>query len=154
MASAHKLESVPVGDAPIRNSAPREILSHLREFLRLFTDSGVDDREEVSNPLATRRGERGMKGTVHYFVHLRVHPFSGASKRGKRVCARETRMFGRRMGAEWAGATPPLVHAACPTVAWSRSSPRVCEKDTTLESNMKCMSKPRVRICNSEAVSV
>ena len=32
----------------LRNSALREILSHLRNFLRLLTDSGVDDLGHVS----------------------------------------------------------------------------------------------------------
>lgn len=154
MASAPKLAPQPLGYEPMRDNAPREILSHLRKVLQMLTDSGVDAREENSNTLAVRKGERRVEDTIHHIVHLPVHPFSGASEREKRVCARETRMFGRRMGAEWAGATPPLVHAACPTVSWSRSSPHVCEQDTILESNMKCMSQPRVHNCNSEAVRV
>ena len=154
MATAPKLASQPLGDAPMRNTAPREILSHLRKFLQLLTGSGVDDREEISNASAVRKGERCMKDTVHYFVHLPVHSVSGASEREKGNCAREATVFGRGTGAMWAGATPPLVHAACPRVAWSRSSPHVCEQGTILESNMKCMSQPRVHICNLEAVRV
>jgi len=63
-------------------------------------------------------------------------------------------VFGRGTEAMWAGATPPFVHAACPTVTWSRSSPHVCEQGRFLESNMKCMSQPRVDICNPETVKV
>jgi hypothetical protein len=55
---------------------------------------------------------------------------------------------------DWAGATPPLVRAARPSVAWSRSSPHVREQCTFLESEKKCMSQPRVHICNPEAVRV
>jgi hypothetical protein len=136
----------------MRNRTPREILSDLRKFLRLFTVSGVDVREEIPDASAVRKGERSMKETVHYIVHLPVHFVPGASEREKGSCAREAAVFGRRTGDMWAGATPPLVHAACPTVAWSRPSPHVCEEDTIVESNMKCTSQPRVQICNPEAV--
>jgi hypothetical protein len=63
-------------------------------------------------------------------------------------------VLGRGTEAMWAGATPPFVRAARPSVAWSRSSPHVCQQDTILESNMKCMSQPRVDICNPETVKV
>jgi hypothetical protein len=138
----------------MRNRTPREILSHRRKLLRLLTDSGADDRQEISKASPVRKGEQYMKYTVHYFVHLPVHSDSGASEREKGNCAREATVFGRRTGAMWAGATPPLVHAACPTVAWSRSSPHVCGEGRFVEANMKCMSQPRVRNCNSEAVRV
>jgi hypothetical protein len=132
----------------MRNRTLREILSDLRKFLRLLTVSRADDREAISKASPVRKGEQCMKDTVHYFVHLPVHSNSGVSEREKGNCAREAAVFGRRTGAMWAGATPPLVHAACPTVAWSRSSPHVCEQGTILELNMKCMSQPRVHICN------
>ena len=154
MASAPKLALKQLADEPMRNRTTLEIISHLRNFLQLVAGSSVDDHEEVSNGSTVRKGERDMKDTVHYFVHLPVHSDSGASEREKGNCAREAAEFGRRPGAMWAGATPPLVHAACPTVAWSRSSPHVCEQGRFLESNMKCMSQPRVHICNSEAVRV
>src|SRR5271168_2079311 len=109
----------------MRNPTTLEIISHLRKFLQLAAGSGVDNHEEVSNGSAVPKGERDMKDTVHYFVHLPVHSDSGAGEREKGKCAREAAVFGRRTGAMWAGATPPLVHAACPTVAWSRSSPHV-----------------------------
>jgi len=51
-----------------RNGTTREILSHPRKFLRLLTDGGVDDREEISNASAMRKGERCMKDTVHHFA--------------------------------------------------------------------------------------
>jgi hypothetical protein len=57
----------------MRNRASREILSHSRKFLRLLTRSGVDDREEISNALAKREGERCMKDTVHHFF---TYPFT------------------------------------------------------------------------------
>ena len=63
-------------------------------------------------------------------------------------------ILGAGKTSDWAGATPPFVRAARPSVAWSRSSPHVCEQGTFLESNMKCMSQPRVHICNPEAVRV
>ena len=125
MTSAPKLALQPLGDAPMRNSALREILSDLRKFLRLLTDSGVDGREEISNASAMRKGERCMKDTVHHFL---TYPFTLSLeqvKEKKGICAREATVFGRGTKAKWAGATPPLVHAACPTVAWSRSSPHV-----------------------------
>src|SRR6266581_2367822 len=52
----------------MRNRTPREILSHLRNFLRLLTDSDVADREEISNASPVRKGERCMKDTVHHFA--------------------------------------------------------------------------------------
>jgi hypothetical protein len=52
----------------MRNGTPREILFHLRKFLRLVTDSGIDDREEISNASPVRKGERFMKDTVHLFA--------------------------------------------------------------------------------------
>jgi hypothetical protein len=57
----------------MRNRPPREILSHFRKFLRLSMGSGVDDREEVSNASAVRKGERGMNDTVHHFS---TYPFT------------------------------------------------------------------------------
>ena len=57
----------------MRNRTPREILSHFRKFLRLFADSGVDDREEISNASAVRKGERSMNDTVHHFS---TYPFT------------------------------------------------------------------------------
>jgi hypothetical protein len=73
MSTPAKLASQPLWDAPTRNGTTREILSHPRNFLRLLTDSGVDDREEISNASAMRKGERCMKGTVHHFG---VAPFT------------------------------------------------------------------------------
>ena len=142
------------GMRPIRNRTTLEILSNLRKFLLPLTDGSVDDREGISNASAMRKGERCMKDTVHYFA---VFPFTLSLeqvKRKKGYCAREATVFGRGTEAMWAGATPPFVHAACPTVAWSRSSPHVCEQGRFLESNMKCMSQPRVDICNPETVRV
>lgn len=150
----HKARVAVLGDAPMRNSALREILSHLRKFLRLLTNGNVADREEISNASAMRKGERCMKDTVHHFL---TYPFTLSLeqvKEKKGICAREATAFGRGTKAMWAGATPPLVHAACPIVAWSRSSPHVREQVTIMESNMKCMSKPRVHICNPETVRV
>ena len=63
-------------------------------------------------------------------------------------------MFGRRMGAMWAGTTPPLVHAARPSVPQGRSSPHVREQGTILESEMKCMTQLRAHTCNPETVRV
>lgn len=68
----------------MRNRTTLEIISHLRKFLQLVAGSGVDDHEEVSNGSAVRTGERDMKDTVHYFVHLPVHSDSGTSKREKK----------------------------------------------------------------------
>jgi hypothetical protein len=55
---------------------------------------------------------------------------------------------------DWAGATPPFGAFSRPKTSWGRSSPHVREQGTILQSNMKCMSQPRVHICNSEAVRV
>jgi len=68
MATAAQIALQPLEDVPMRNHTTREILSHLRKFLRLLTDSGVDDREEISNASAVRKGERCMKDTVHRFA--------------------------------------------------------------------------------------
>lgn len=154
MTSAPKLALQPLRDAPVRNSALREILSDLRKFLLLLTDSGADGREEISNASAMRKGERCMKDTVHHFL---TYPFTLSLeqvKEKKGICAREATAFGRGTKAMWAGATPPLVHAARPSVAWSRSSPHFREQCTFLEPEMKCMSQPRVHICNLETVRV
>ena len=109
----------------MRNRTTLEILSHLRKFLLLLTDSGVDDREEISNASAMRKGERCMKDTVHHFVTFPFTLSLEQVKEKKGICAREATVFGRGTKAMWAGATPPLVHAARPSVAWSRSSPHV-----------------------------
>lgn len=96
-------------------------------------------REEISNASAMRKGERYMKDTVHHFL---TYPFTLSLeqvKEKKGICARKATAFGRGTKAMWAGATPPLVHAACPIVAWSRSIPHVREQVTIMESNMKCM---------------
>jgi hypothetical protein len=132
----------------MRDNAPREILSHLRKFLRLLTDSDVAGREEISNASPVPKGERCMKDTVHHFASFPFTLSREQVKEKKRQCAREAAVFGRGTETLWAGATPPLAHAACPIVAWSRSSPDVREQGTFLESEMKCMSQPRVHICN------
>ncbi len=132
----------------------REILSGFWKFLRLLPGNGVDDREESSNASAMRKGERCMNDTVHHYL---TYPFTLSLeqvKEKKGICAREATVFGRGTKAMWAGATPPLVHAARPSVAWSRSSPHFREQGTLLESEMKCMSQPRVHICNPETVRV
>jgi hypothetical protein len=73
MAIAAKLALLPLWDALMRNRTPREILSQCRKFLRLLTDSGADDREEISNASKVRKGERCMKDTVHHFA---IFPFT------------------------------------------------------------------------------
>jgi hypothetical protein len=108
MAKAAKLALQQLADEPMRNRTTLEIISHLRKSLQLVGGNGVDDREEVSNGSAVRKGERDMKVTVHYFVHLPVHSGPGASEREKGNCAREAAVCGRRTGAMWAGATLPL----------------------------------------------
>jgi hypothetical protein len=60
-------------DAPMRNRTPREILSDLRNFLRLLTDRSADDREEISNASKVQKGEPCMKDTVHHFA---IFPFT------------------------------------------------------------------------------
>jgi hypothetical protein len=154
VSAAPKLALQSFGNAPVRCGTPREIVSHFRKFLQRFSGSGVDDCGGISNASAVRKGERCMNDTVHHFS---TYPFTlslDQVKEKKGICAREATAFGRGTKAMWAGATPPLVHAACPIVAWSRSSPHVCEQGTILESNMKCMSQPRVHIRNPETVRV
>ncbi len=52
----------------MRNRTPREILSHFRKVLQLFSGRGVDDRKEISNASAVRKGERCMKYTDHFLA--------------------------------------------------------------------------------------
>ena len=120
----------------MRNRTPREILSHIRKYLRLLIGSGVGDGEEISNASTLRKGERCMKDAVHHFavVPFTLSPEQVKEKKG--ICPRKATVFGRGTYAMWAGATPPLVHAARPSVAWSRSSPHVREQGTFLESEM------------------
>jgi hypothetical protein len=71
----------------MRNRMLREILSDLRKFLRLLTDSTADDREEISNASKAQKGERCMKDTVHHFA---IFPFTLSLeqvKEKKRLCA-------------------------------------------------------------------
>lgn len=93
MASAPKLAFKQLAIEPMKNRMTLEIISHLRKFLQLVGGGGVDSHEEVSNGSAVRKGERGMKDVVHYFVHLPVHSDSGASEREKGNC----RERGRRV---------------------------------------------------------
>ena len=88
MATAPKLALQPLGDASVRNSAPREILSHCRKFLRLLTGSCLGDREEISNASTVRKGERCMKDTVHHFANF---PFTLSLEqvKEKKDCAHE-----------------------------------------------------------------
>ena len=57
----------------MRNRTTHEILSHLRKFLRLVTNSSADDREEISNASKVRKGERCVKDIVHHFG---IFPFT------------------------------------------------------------------------------
>jgi hypothetical protein len=88
MATAAKLALQPLGNPPVRNSAPHEILSHLRKFLRLLTGIGVGDREEISNASTVQKGERCMKATVHHFASV---PFTLSLEqvKEKKDCAHE-----------------------------------------------------------------
>jgi hypothetical protein len=149
-----KLALQPLGDAPMRNGTPREILSHFRKFLRLLTGSGVGDREEISNDSAMRKGERCMKDTVHHFS---AYPFTMSLKQIK-----EKKDYGRErpqcLAAERRTSGLERPHLLCAQRAQVlrgvAPAHMFASRARFLESEMYCMSQPRVHIRNPETVRV
>jgi len=154
MATAPKLALQPLADAPMRNRTPREILSNPRTFLQQFSGSGVDDCEEISNASTMRKGERCMKDTVHHFASF---PFTLSLEqvKEKKDCAQERPQClaaeRRTSGLE----RPHLLCAQRAQVLRGVAPAHLfASRARFLESEMYCMSQPRVHICNPETVRI
>src|ERR1700686_5631734 len=117
---------------------------------RVFRDVPRDAASLPSPGKRTRQGERGMKDTDHFLMDAPFTSSVNGSLDEPRACARRDIRFGRGQKSEWAGATPPLAAFSRPKTSWGRSRPHFREQGTFLESAMKCMSQPRVRISNPE----
>jgi len=107
-----------------------EILSHLRKFLRLFRGGDVDDREEISNASAVRKGEGYFTHAVHRALHPCVHPVNPLLPYKLNIWLCRTAHFGRGVGAGWAGTTPPFAARCAQKAFRGRSSPPVREQST------------------------
>jgi hypothetical protein len=154
MATAPELALQPLWDAPVRNRALRESLSHFRKFLRLSMGSGVDDREEISNASAMRKGERCMNDAVH---HDLTYPFTLSLEqvKEKKDCAHERPQC---LAAERRTSGLERPHLLCAqraqTLRGVVPAHLFASRAGFLESEMYCMSQPRVHICNPETVRV
>ena len=155
MATAEKLALQPLGDAHVRNSAPREILSHFRKFLRLSMGNGVDSRKEISNASTVRKGERFMNDAVH---HCATYPFTLSLeqvKEKKGYAHERPQCLARRTEGQMGLERPHLLCARRAQVLRGVAPAHIfASRSRFLESEMYCMSQPRVHICNPETVRV
>jgi hypothetical protein len=116
--------------------------------------SVVGVREEISNASTVRKGERCMKDTVHPFASF---PFTlsleqvkekkdGAHERPQCLAA-ERRTSGLERPHLLCAQRAQVLRGVAPAHLFA-------SRARFLESEMYCMSQPRVHICNPETVRV
>ena len=128
-----------------------EILSHLRKFLRLFRGGDVHDREEISNASAVRKGERYFTHAVHRVLHPRVHPVNPLTNLHTNHLTMPHCAFWSWRGRGVGWNDPAFCRTVRPKGFSGSFQPTRSRERHVLESEMKCMTQPRVRTCNREA---